>query len=136
MKKLLSTGYSVTSFNIALLMIRIAAGLFMFFNHGIPKLMEFRERSGNFYDPFHIGSQWSLSLVIFAEVFCALLLVLGLFTRLALVPLLTTMAVVVFMAKKGEPIASQELAILYLSLFAGLLLIGPGKYSIDAAMGY
>jgi putative oxidoreductase len=136
MKKLLTTGYSDTSFSIALLLIRIAAGLFMFFNHGIPKLMDFREKSGNFYDPFHIGSQWSLSLVIFAEVFCSLLLVLGLFTRLAVAPLLATMVVVIFMAKKAEPIATQELALLFLAIFMGVLLVGPGKYSIDKAMGY
>ena len=108
----------------------------MFFNHGIPKLLTFREKADTFYDPFQLGSQWSLTLVIFAEVFCSFLLILGLFTRLAVVPLLTTLVVVVFMVKKADPLSSLELPVFYLTLFAGILLVGPGKYSVDAAMGY
>jgi putative oxidoreductase len=135
MKKLLSSGYNDTSFNIAALLLRISFGSLMFLNYGIPKLMHFEERSKTFYDPFHIGSQWSLLLVLFAEVFCSLLVVFGLFTRLALVPLITAMAVVVFMLNKGKPFSKSEMAAVFLTVFLGLILVGPGKFSVDAAMG-
>lgn len=135
MKKLFSTAYHETSFNIATLVVRCTAGFLMFLHHGIPKLMHFEERRNNFFDPFDLGSQWSLILVIFAEMFCSLLLVFGLFTRLALIPLLVTMSVIVFMANAGKPFAEYELALIYFASFLGLLLTGPGRYSIDAAMG-
>lgn len=135
MKKLLSTHYTDTSFSIAMLLVRLSFGTLMFLNHGIPLLMNFSERSRNFYDPFHIGSRWSLLLVLFAEVFCSLLVVLGLFTRLALIPLLTAMAIVVFLLNKGKAFSESEMALVYLTVFFGLLLVGPGRYSVDAAMG-
>lgn len=136
MKKLLSAGYNDTSFNIATLLLRLSFGTLMFLDHGIPKLMHYSERVRTFYDPFHIGSQWSFLLVLFAEVFCSILIVFGLFTRLALVPLIATMAVVVFMLNKGKPFSESELAVVYLSVFLALMLIGPGRYSVDAAMGH
>lgn len=135
MKKILSTRYTDTSFNIATLLVRISFGTLIFLNHGIPHLMNFSERSRNFYDPFHIGSRWSLLLVLFAELVCSLLLVIGLFTRLALLPLITNVAVVVFMLNKGKAFSESELALLYFAVFAGLLFVGPGRYSVDAAMG-
>ena len=106
----------------------------MFVNHGIGKLMHFEERRHTFYDPFQLGSQWSLSLVIFAEMFCSLLLVLGLFTRFALLPLIITMGVVVFLVNQGKPFEDYELSVLYLTVFFALLLTGPGRFSIDAAI--
>src|SRR6267378_1992510 len=115
MKRLLSTDYSVTSLNLSLLVLRCAFGFLILFNHGIPKLMKFATLSSSFFDPFGIGSKWALILVILAEVFCAILLILGLFTRIAVIPLLITMCVIIFMANKGEPLNKLELPILFLS---------------------
>jgi putative oxidoreductase len=56
-----------------MLLLRVAFGFMILFNHGIPKLMKFATLSSSFYDPFGIGSKWVLILVIFAEVFCAIL---------------------------------------------------------------
>jgi len=107
----------------------------MFFNHGINKIKGFGEAAGHFYDPFHIGHQASLILVIFAEVFCALFVVLGLFTRLAVIPLVIEMLVAVFLFHRGQSLTSHELGVLYLAAFFGILLMGPGKFSVDGAMG-
>jgi putative oxidoreductase len=83
MKKLLSTGYTDTSFNIATLLLRATFGILIFLNHGLSKLNKFSELEHSFFDPLHIGRRWSLLLVLFAEIVCALLLALGLFSRLA-----------------------------------------------------
>jgi putative oxidoreductase len=135
MRRLLSTDYSVTSFNLSMLLLRVGFGFMILFNHGIPKLMKFATLSSSFYDPFGIGSKWALILVIFAEVFCAILLILGLFTRIVVLPLIITMCVIIFMANKGEPIAKLELPILFLAGFLTSLFAGPGRLSIDGVMG-
>jgi len=135
MKKILSTGYTDSTFNIAALALRATFGIFMFLNHGVSKLMKFSEIQHSFFDPFHIGHKWSLMLVLFAEIVCALLLVLGLLSRLAALALVIEMAVAVFLFHKGQPISQYELAIVYLAAFFTSLLIGPGRYSVDAAMG-
>ena len=135
MKKFLSTSYSETSFNLAVLLLRLTFGLLICINHGFPKLMHFSGQEAIFFDPFHIGHRWSLILVLFAEIFCALLLVLGLFTRFAALVLVIELAVAVFLFHKGQPLANHESAIIYLTAFFALLLVGPGRISVDGAMG-
>ena len=73
----------------------------------------------------------SLVLSIFAEVLCALFVVLGLFTRFATIPLIITMLVAIFGANTGKPLLESELALLYLGAFVTLLFCGPGKLSVD-----
>jgi putative oxidoreductase len=135
MKKILSTGYSDSAFNVGVFVLRAALGLLIFINHGFSKLTGFNELQYTFFDPFHIGHRWSLVLSIFAEVFAALLLVLGLFSRIAAFILLIDLAVAVFMFHKGQPVKQFEVAIIYLSGFFFLLLSGPGKFSVDGMMG-
>lgn len=135
MKKFLSTAYSETSFNLAALLLRLAFGLLICIDHGFSKLMHFNNQQSIFFDPFHIGHRWSLVLVLIAEVLCALLLVLGLLTRLAALVLVIEMAVAAFLFHKGQALSMQEPALLYLAAFFSILLIGPGRYSVDSAMG-
>ena len=136
MKKILTTAYTDTGFNIALLLLRGVFGFTMFINHGVPKLMQYSSRSQSFYDPFGIGSEWSLILVLFAELFCSILLLLGLFTRLALIPLLITMGVILFMLNKGKAFSESEMALIYGVVYMVIMIVGPGKYSVDAEMGH
>jgi putative oxidoreductase len=134
MKRLLSTACSETSFNIAVLILRVAFGLLLLINHGIDKLKHFAERQNSFPDPIHIGHMPSLMLALFAEVFCAVFLILGLFTRIMAIPVVINFAVIVFLVNKGYA-GNAEMGVLYLAGFFSILLMGPGKYSIDGAMG-
>ena len=103
----------------------------MFWQHGWPKLMSFSERLDDFADPFGLGPAFSLVLILIAEVLCALLVVLGLWTRVALIPLIIAMAVVVFMVKGDADFREKELAFLYLFAFIALLFTGSGRFSVD-----
>ncbi|HQW88139.1 MAG TPA: DoxX family protein [Flavobacteriales bacterium] len=114
-----------------LLLLRVSAGGGMFWLHGWPKLMRFSERMDSFADPFGIGPAASLVLIVLAEVLCSALVILGLWTRAALIPLLIAMGVVVFMIDAGEPLKERELALFYLLSFTALLFTGSGRYSID-----
>jgi|SRR5580704_13824159 len=135
MKKILSIGYSSSAFNVATFLLRVTFGALMFFNHGLVKLNKFSEMQNAFFDPFHIGHKFSFILVLFSEVVCAILLVIGLCTRIAAFVLFVEMLIVVFLFHKGQPIAEFEIAILHLSVYFSLLLIGPGKISVDGARG-
>lgn len=85
----------------------------------------------SFYNLFGIGSVASLTGAVFAEVVCAALVSIGLFTRAALIPLIFTMAIAAFVVKAGAPFADRELALLFLGAYVALFLTGPGKFSID-----
>jgi putative oxidoreductase len=133
MKKLLSIRYSAGAFNFSMLLLRVSFGLIMIIQHGMPKLMDFAQKSKGFYDPLGIGSKASLVLVLFAEIFCSLFIVLGLFTRLAVVPLIIVMCFAFFGANKGD-IVGGEVALLYLTAYVVLLFLGPGRVSVDGMM--
>ena len=78
-----------------------------------------------------IGSTLSLSLVIFAEFFCGMFIILGLFTRLTVLPLVIAMGVALFKASNGDVFGEGAHAAIFLTCFLTLLLCGPGKASVD-----
>lgn len=135
MKKLFSTGTSDWAFSLASFLLRLTAGALIMVNHGYDKLMHFSQKSGSFADPFHIGHPTSMALVIFAEFFCGAFIILGLFTRLACVPLIIAMSVALFSAHHGQFFGGGEMAALYLAAFLSILLLGPGKASLDRFVG-
>lgn len=114
-----------------LLILRIAAGGAML-THGWAKLSHFAEKAPEFMNFLGIGSTTSLALVVFAEFFCSILLIVGLFTRWATIPLIITMKVAIFMVHWQDGFGKSELAFLYLAIYALLFFTGAGKYSIDA----
>ena len=134
MKKLLSTKYSAGVFNAAMLLLRLGAGILMM-GHGYEKLIHFGSKHNSFMNFLGMGSTISLSLVIFAEFFCALFIIIGLFTRLAAIPLIIAMSVALFKAHNVDIFGKGELAALYLTCFLVLLLLGPGKVSVDGMTG-
>lgn len=119
--------------NLGLLVLRGGTGLIMVYGHGLGKLNRLLE-GGGFADPLGIGPQVSLALAAFAEVGCSLLLVLGLGTRLATIPLLTTMGVAAFVVHGADPWTKKEAAIMFALPYLTLLLTGPGRFSLDSAL--
>ena len=135
MKRLLSIRTSDSALSIAAFLLRVGAGTLMLVNHGLDKLIRFGDKAGKFADPFGIGSTTSLALTVFAEFFCAAFIILGLFTRLAAVPLIIAMSVALFYAHKGQFFGDGESAAIYLVAFLAILLLGPGKASLDRFIG-
>jgi len=132
MKKILfHSGTSPLLTGFGVLLLRLLFGFGMAFGHGWGKLMSFSDKMDSFPDPLGIGSAASLAGAVFAEVVCGILVGLGLFTRLALVPLIFTMAIAVFVVHGNDPFSGKEMALLYLVPYVVLFLTGPGKYSID-----
>ncbi len=134
MKKLLSIHYSSAAFNFAMLLHRLVFGILMM-SHGYNKLIHFSEKKAEFMNFIGMGSTISLLLVIFAEFFCALFITIGLFTRLTVIPLVICMAVALFKAHGGDIMGDGASAALYLSAYVLLLLVGPGKISVDGLSG-
>ena len=130
MKKLFQTKLNDTSVHFSLLLLRLATGGFML-THGFPKLQRLLAGEMQFGDPLGLGPEVSLVLAVFAEFFCSILIVLGLGTRLAVIPSIVTMAVAAFIAHGADPFGRKELALLYLVGYIVLLLSGSGKFSVD-----
>lgn len=131
MKKLFNTNLNIESVHFMLLVLRVAAGAFMLV-HGSQKLGWITAGGEiQFGDPIGVGPVLSLYLTVFAEFFCSILLILGLGTRLALVPLIITMLVAVFIVHGADGFDKKEMGLLFLSSYLFLWVAGPGKYSVD-----
>ena len=131
MGKTYSTNLNLPSIDAALFILRVGAAALILV-HGIPKLlMLFGGGEFQFGDPIGLGVEISLTLSVFAEVICAVLLGLGLATRLAAIPLIINMAVAFFIVHAQDPFQTKELALVFLLIFITLLITGSGKYSLD-----
>lgn len=115
-----------------LLFLRLGAGGLMLFSHGIPKLDRLAQDPIQFADPLGLGPAISLWLALGAEIVCASLLVLGLGTRIAAVPLIITMLVAALIVHGDDPFQKKEFALVYGMIFFTIMLTGPGKFSLDA----
>ena len=118
--------------DISLLIQRLALGGFMAVAHGWPKFGKLT--SGDeirFPDPLGIGVELSLTMATLTELVCAVLLMLGLASRLNAVALAFTMAVAGFLQHGGDPFADRELALLYLAGYVALAISGTGKLAIS-----
>jgi putative oxidoreductase len=99
--------------------------------HGIPKFQKLVSGDFEFGDPIGIGATPSLFLAVIGEFICPILLILGFKTRWAAIPSAITMAVAGFIVHADDPFGSKEKAFLFLSFFIIIILLGPGKFSID-----
>ena len=123
-KSLFHTGTRAQSLDILVLLLRITLAAFMI-THGWPKLLRLLEGGDiQFGDPIGLGPTLSLILVVFAEFFCSILIGIGLGTRLASIPLIFTMLVAAFIAHGDDPFRQREMALLYLTFYITLLVIG------------
>lgn len=130
MKMLLGTP---TQISVGLLVLRVAFGCFMLV-HGLQKAMGFSAMSESFPDPLGVGSQLSLMMAIGAEVGCSVLLIVGLGTRLAVIPLALTMIVALFVIHGADPWKVKELAAVFLAVYVIIFITGPGRFSLDATL--
>ncbi len=129
--KVISSENNPSLVNIAALILRVFAGASML-SHGYPKLEKLMSNADiQFMDFLGLGPIITLVLVVFAEVICSVLIILGLLTRVASLILIVTMLVAIFVAHGADPYAVKEMAVLYFVMFIVILLIGPGKFSID-----
>ncbi len=136
----MSTHYSAGAFNFAMLLFRIVVGSMMI-KIGYNKLTHFNDMLTGpmaFQSMLGIGAKTELALLVFAEFFCSVFLILGLFTRLAAIPLIIAMCVAFFMAHHAEVFTKEgnlQAALVYLCSYIVLLLLGPGKISVDGMTG-
>lgn len=126
-------------FDLAMLILRVGFGGMMALGHGLPKLLNYSAiLDKGFADPLGIGLENSLRGAIASELVFGLFLVVGVFTRLSLLPLIFTMIMAAFVVHANDPLfmppPAKEPALLYLVPFLALFIAGPGRFSVDGCI--
>lgn len=126
-----STILNLRNTDIGIFLLRLGVGGLML-THGLPKLFKlFGSDPIVFGDPIGIGQELSLMLVVFSEVICSILIIIGLATKLAAIPLFFTMFVAFFIVHADDPFQRKELALFFIIVYLVLFFTGSGKYSLD-----
>lgn len=141
MNKLKLVSSKAINRDFGILLIRLIIGLLMAF-YGYEKLIHFDEMAASDFWAKNVSflgmsGKFPLVLTIFAEFFCSLFLIVGLFTRINLFFLMFCMAyifLVIFpfsILDKGDNGYKFNDAFVYFVIYLGLFFTGAGKYSLD-----
>jgi len=119
--------------NAGLFFLRLTGCLLLLHVHGLPKVFHFSEELTRIEDPFGLGPYMSLIPAIFAEVICPIFILLGIFTRLACLPIIGVLLVAMVFVHPGWSIAEGQFGWLLLIIFTTLAITGPGTWRIATA---
>ncbi len=117
-----------------LLLFRLLAGFALLRVHGWEKIVNYQEELRSIPDPFGLGGEVNLAIAIFSDVCCAGLVMVGLFTRLASLSILGTTLVGLLFVHLDDPWHGRDVPMVYSIMFLVILLLGPGKYSLDGTL--
>jgi putative oxidoreductase len=119
--------------DLGLLFLRVAGSFMLFYVHGLPKLLHYAHELTVIEDPFGLGPALSLWAAIFAEALCPLLIAVGVFTRLACLPVIGVLLIAMLAVHPDWSIAEGQFGWLLLVIFTAIALCGPGHWRLGAA---
>ena len=133
-RQLLFGGADIESIpaNVGLAILRVFTGLSMALGHGlgkVPPSAGLVAGTGKLGFPIPEFFAWAAA---FGEFGGGLLLALGLLTRPGTFFMGFTMLVAGFGVHAADPFGRKEMALLYLAIAVMFLLVGSGKYGVDA----
>jgi putative oxidoreductase len=116
--------------SLAALTLRLIFGC-LFIYHGYDKIEHYHLYLGMFTDIIGIGKTLSFQLLIAAEFGCGILVAIGLFTRLAVIPIAFSMCIAYFVALSKSSFNDKELVLVFMLLSIPIFILGSGRYSAD-----
>ncbi len=133
-KRLLSPRLEEPLASVSLLVLRLGVGGSMLATHAVVQLRRMesftKAIANRITETAAAELAWTVTAV---EVVCSILLMLGLFTRVAAMPLVLVMLGALAFVHRMDPWdPMQERAVLYMLAFTTLVGTGAGKFSLDA----
>ena len=117
--------------NAILLGFRTLVALAMIRIHGIKKVKDIEGEIANIPDPLGFGGEFTAFMAIFTNIVLAAFVGLGFLTRLSAIGILAVTLSGLFLVHWNDPWLVKDSPLMYSLAFFLILIIGPGKYSLD-----
>ncbi|NML41926.1 DoxX family protein [Chitinophaga sp. G-6-1-13] len=117
--------------NYALLAFRVLLALELFRVHGMKKFRLENGQKEHVPNPLHLPEKLNGLVATFADTVVPFLMALGLFTRLAVLPTISVTAIGYFVVHRKDSAEVRDVPYMYTLSLLLLLVLGPGRYSID-----
>jgi putative oxidoreductase len=117
--------------NIALLLFRVLVAVELFRVHGMKKFRVENGEREHLPNPFHLPEKLNGFVAAFSDTVVPVFLVLGLGTRLFLLPTIGVTAVGYFVVHRKDSLEVRDVPYIYTVTLLFLLAIGAGTYSLD-----
>jgi len=118
-------------FNTTMLFFRSAVSLEIIFVHGFKKLGICGADAEKVPNPLHLPEVFNYAFAVSANIFFPFLVFIGLCTRLATLPTLAVTLTGYFVLHWSDAALVRDTPFIYSIIFLFILLMGPGKYSVD-----
>lgn len=117
--------------DLALLAFRVAVSAQLIVVHGLKKLGIGVTQAENVPNPLHLPQAINQIFATSANVIFPLFIIFGVLTRLATLPILAVTLTGYFIVHGSDPLPERDVPFMYSIVFLLILILGPGKYSID-----
>ncbi|MEM9681183.1 MAG: DoxX family protein [Bacteroidota bacterium] len=130
-QKLVSSESVFLSKDSTLLLFRVLVSLSMINTHGLKKIMNYSDTVNHMPDPFGMGGEVSAIIAIIVNIVGPVFVILGLGTRLAILPILSVTLMGFFVVHGNDPWPVRDVPLMYSIAYLALFFLGAGTYSLD-----
>ena len=130
-KKITSVFPPSNTFNIAMLFFRVAISVELIIAHGLKKIGIGVSEAEKIPNPLHLPEAINQCFAVASNLFFPVFILLGLFTRLAILPVLAVTLTGYFLLHWNDSLLEKDMPFMYSVSFLLILFLGAGKYSLD-----
>jgi len=117
--------------NAALLVFRILLAVELFRVHGMKKFRVENGQKEHVPNPLHLPEKLNGLVATFSDTVVPFFIILGLGTRLAVLPTIGVTAIGYFVVHKNDSLEVRDVPYMYTLSLLLILALGAGKYSLD-----
>ncbi|BDU26222.1 MULTISPECIES: DoxX family protein [unclassified Flavobacterium] len=130
-KQILNSDLGTSFNNIAFLIFRVLLAIELFRVHGMKKFRVENGQKEHVPNPLHLPEKLNGLVATFSDTVVPFFIMLGLGTRLAILPTIGVTAVGYFVVHQKDSLEVRDIPYMYTLSLLLILALGAGKYSLD-----
>jgi putative oxidoreductase len=122
---------TIQLFDLSMLLFRMGISIELIVVHGFKKLGVGVTEAEQIPNPLNLPEVFNHGFAVASSLFFPIFVIVGLFTRLAIVPMLTVTLTGYFVLHWNDSLLVKDVPFMYSVVYLLVLALGPGRYSID-----